>query len=186
MKDINESKNALLEAMKCAFKQFEEDMKPAEPEFKVGQWVITPAGILRRIKEFADNDEHGVQRAFDDFGEIIQLTSFYRPATPAEIEAHLKKICDEKGLMQPGQRYKSATSKQEFTFNKYGHTEYSEKYDSLYNNGMDIYSKGKFAEVIPDKKKLPKTREEYSEFLINYVLCSSGAFDFLNEYDFES
>lgn len=148
----------------------EKETTETKTEFKVGQWVITPAGILRRIKEFKKKDEEGVQIAFDDYGEIIQLTSFYHPTTPQEIETHLRKICDEKYI---GKKVKGLLGSDGIIKSK-GHYCFENdwlQYISKNGIGITVYEQGKFAEIISDKKKLPETKVEFEEFYVDW--CKS-------------
>ena len=51
------------------------------------------------------------------------------------------------------------------------------------DNGVCVYQEGKWAEIIPDKKKLPKTREEFLKFLSEFSLSSGIVPMFLKEYE---
>ena len=142
-----------------------------QPEFKVGMWIIgdLPCMLPSMPCRIISINGTRIEYVYDHNGEKEEQSIGIRPATPAEIEAHLKKICAKKGLLKPGQRYLSAGNKTPFVYDKYSSLYYDIKCDALYNKGMSVYSEGKFAEIIPDKKKYPKTRDEFHTF-INEVI----------------
>ena len=159
-----------------------------EPEFKVGQWAKyltadNPANIFY-ITKFDGNKVFGItnpdgREMFRCY--VIDLFS----VTPAEIESHLKKICDEKGF-KTGVRYISTNG---FTFVAKHDPEFMMRGKDdpvLYcgNNLGWIYENGKFAEIIPDKKKKPETREEFLIFLDDYCESDDKSHQtFLDQYD---
>ena len=93
---------------------------------------------------------------------------YSRHATPQEIEQHLRKICTDKGLMKNGVHLKSPRGYL-FTFNKSHCVVYCKEHEAFYSGGMALYDEGKFAEIIPDKKRLPVTREEFATFLADFT-----------------
>jgi hypothetical protein len=119
--------------------------------------------------------------------------SICRPATPAEIESHLKSICDEKYI---GKKVKSLANH----IDKLGiiienpRIKYYESSDELWYEDSKtfmqcVYKQGKFAEIISEKKKLPKTRDEFAELLHKFQDDAFLPFPtmdvdvFLNEYE---
>jgi hypothetical protein len=48
----------------------------------------------------------------------------------------------------------------------HGSTPQDEWKDGFMCSNPRIYYKGKFAEIVPDKKKLPKTKEELLNFIV--------------------
>jgi hypothetical protein len=159
-----------------------------KPEFKVGQWVIGKNGMTpynpARIYEVSD----GTVKYFycsKLTGEECKSyadTDYIRLATPFEIEAHLRKICDEKGLLKDGQRLKSALG-YPFEFKLKNGVDYILSHDSLYNKGMALYSEGEWAEIVPDKKKLPKTKEELTVVISRFNTSDKSLTEFLKDYE---
>jgi hypothetical protein len=47
----------------------------------------------------------------------------------------------------------------------------------------NLYYQGKWAEIVPDKKKLPKTKKELSALFEAYFLTSISLNEFLNDYE---
>ncbi len=138
----------------------EPEVEAEHPKFKVRDWVICPAN-------FPECTRITTQEVVDIFNQsnLIEL----RLATPQEIEDHLRKICKEKGLMKNGGKLKSPMGG-EFIFNELNSISYFNSSDALYSAGMALYFKGKFAEIIEEKKHLPKTKEELLKLL--YFTCT--------------
>ena len=215
MEKLNEAKNRLhktteefLEAIDAICKDYESKQ---EPEFKIGQWVIgkndyypTEPERIREIEGCQYKPEEWAKR-FQDESYDFPWNSFeyIRPATEEEIESHLKKICEEKGY-KTGIKLKSINVGEEGRIYTIADT-YDFKYDSVDDcirivtpqeewiegcSNPSIYQKGKFAEIIPDKKKRPETRDEFRE-LINHitlryfddVLIEKEMDDLLDQYD---
>ncbi len=167
-----------------------------QPGFKVGQWYVFNNTLFRVTAMSRDeieyNDENG-----DDFfivGSCKYTNS--RPATPQEIEAHLSKVLTEKGFVK-GATYISLGSGATVKIIKEPSFFYFELSDLMGISGIDpiihdmVYNKGQFAEIIPDKKKLPKTREELKitlELFANAIQCDPehtgrSADKFLDQYE---
>ena len=154
---------------------WEEDWDEDEDEHKKHIFYITAIDMKDKI--VSGNSFEPVTKV-EDKCTIRDLVS----VTPQEIEAHLRKICDEKYI---GKKAQCLFDNQYYTVEKYY------KYvgiDSLWyiddNNGaIKVYGQGQFAEVIPDKKKLPKTKEELNEFLRTYLLDEREDDEFLNDYE---
>jgi hypothetical protein len=162
-----------------------DETKP-EPEFKVPGWYVFTGNsckleIFRTIKLDAMGYLHNE-------ADTQYLSEKCRPATPAEIETYLRKICDEKGF-KPGVRYKNAYLFGEYhtypdnPIFRYGKT--GDSFDCGDGYGF-LYYNGKFAEIIPDKKKLPKTKEEFIIMIDQAWQCKKGTTidEFLNQYNF--
>lgn len=129
--------------------------KTHKSEFKVGDWVCdkTDSSFLKRITTLQDDAfcADGIDNAL-----YLNLDRDWRLATPQEIEAHLRKICDEK---YAGRVIK--TDEDVYVIKRF--LEYNSSEDSLWYWASDnlpvcIYREGKFAEIVPDEpKELPKT-----------------------------
>ena len=105
-----------------------------------------------------------------------------------------KKICDEKYI---GKKIKCCVSGGQVFIRSYHH--YEPDSDSLWysveNNGLHycVYTAGKFAEIVPGKKKLPMTKNEFKEFLFDAFKYKKGkrylmedgwiAHEFLKDYE---
>ena len=182
---------------KLAFYKVESE---SEPEFKVGQWGAYRNGdifYLFLIHHFEGDSVYG--QDFIDIDDIYavdyqcdkrHLVSF----PPAEIESHLRKICDQKYI---GKKVKDVWNESirkvgEF-YAYYFDDDRLEYYDV--NNAQYVirpYRQGKFAEIIPDKKPLPKTRGEFAEFLDHFwdsfpdgiiLVREPYIKEFINEYE---
>jgi len=154
-----------------------------QPEFKVGQWFVwEETDELHRIVNMTGNRLWFINENDNNRKQFL-FSQECRLATPQEIEAHLKKIFDEKYV---GKKIKSVND---------GHIgcvksffSYLNKQDMAYAEDdkgiIYFYAKGKFAEIIPDKKKLPKTKEEFNKFLGAFTNrhCSAVS-DFLDQYE---
>jgi hypothetical protein len=170
--------------------------KEEKPKFKVGDWIIgkdeyfpiTPSRITK-IYDYRfdwDNGERimkGVMWKHCDRGLFIRL------ATPQEIELHLQQVCSGKGLMKVWIKLKSPYKGTEFIFNPTATTLYYPMSDTYGNGSYTLYSQGKFAEIIPEKKKLPRTKEELFNFIFEWEnrTLRPTSISILNKYleDFE-
>ena len=138
-----------------------------EPEFKVGQWVVWSGchhaigRILRKCNSFSDSYalEVNGDTTTHDSCNICNL----RPATYSEIESHLIKVAREK--YKNGSCVRSAKYNGKFNYDELRHFEYESAGDILWAGGMILYYSGKWAEIVPTKKPLPKTKEEFNAFL---------------------
>jgi hypothetical protein len=158
-----------------------------EPEFKVGDWVIgindyNPKFITRIVGLNGENarfDDADNQLEHDDINE-----RFARHATPEEIESHLKKVAKEKGFVDnisfTGLRLWFNPRRAKFGgFERSNESIMYPTYDATEDtlNCFDkenevfeaIYEKGKWAEIDPAKKPLPKTKEELISFV--NIIC---------------
>lgn len=210
MENLNEWKQKFMKDVELFIKNYGE--KPTcipEPEFKVGQWVCFLPEIaekrglktnvwnkphILRISEIRDDslrfdkDQHPYENR-----TLSNNCNCFRLATPAEIENHLRKICDEKGFVG-SVRMNSSTidptwnKDQIYSLNDKGL--YHPNNDEFIKGGITLYKQGKFAEVIPDKKNLPCSKIEYINFLRDYNIEVKTCNDeftinkFLNQYKF--
>lgn len=172
--------------------------KAEETKFKVGQWVVflpekakdmhlytdfwNAPHIMRILKiTNADNylhfDEN--QDPYNNGDKSSNVCDCFRPATKEEIEAHLRKICDEKGYKK-GMKVKDANDGLVSVITENEPEEYRPEYDSLVIRSRakdhdyrvtNLYYNGKFAEILPDLKKKPETREEFEAFLDDYTIA---------------
>jgi len=147
------------------------DTEP-KPEFKVGQWVyyINPPHMkgmdaIFRIADIHDCADKGRFRLFSGDEGGWYEADYCRLATREEIESHLINIA-QKGY-PIGTKYIYG-GKEYIVRNKFRY------YDDLYiTDGVRgdigaVYDNGKWAEIVPQKKKLPKTKEEYVQFLKDF------------------
>jgi len=107
--------------------------------------------------------------------------------TKEEIELHLKKICEEKYI---GKRVKGLVNScyEGIVTNKCLIGPYFSDSDDYWmclenDKGICVYKQGKFAEIIPDKKPLPKTKEEFEKFLDDYAWVEPPPANFLDQYE---
>jgi len=164
-------------------KRYAEVPEP-QSEFKVGDWVFEKERVftmrprVTRITKIEKTNEEPRIWAEDYSGTSWMVEGEfkreYRLATPAEIEEHLKKEAERRGY-KPGVRIKymlqgglSDIHERIITIR-----DIDFRYDSLEdelclyscgNFSARLYSQGKWAEILPDKKKLPKTKEGYKDF----------------------
>ncbi len=167
------------------------------PKFKVGDWIIRKDGnIPKRIKyvdkyAFLCDDEIS-----DHLFENADGYCAYRFATQSEIESHLIKIAEKKGfkngVMFTGLRFHrdckmlwqvGSTDVEQFK-GYYKDGDYLIVEDVKNGVWELIYQQGKWATIIPDKKPLPKTKEEFMNFLGTYCNrhCKSVQ-EFLDDYE---
>jgi len=171
-----------------------------KPEFKAGQW----AGFKtddEEIHPFLIHHFEEIMVYGQDFkceDDIYKVRSqVYRSdlisVTPAEIESHLKEICDEKYI---GKKVKCLHCGEYTIINTPHPSGYDKKYDQFWmiasnSDGVCVYEQGKFASIIPGKKKPPKTREEFEVFLNDYdyerAICDDEFTIniYLNEYEIQ-
>jgi len=193
-KTINKLKQ-LIDVTEKAFKDYKEKHKSdTVPEFKVGDWVIgknrclpKKPSLIRKFYEYNLMD-------YDDFeGATKQVAwkGYIRHATKEEIESHLRKICDEKYIGKKAQCLRNAEDKKTIKkFIKYNYDEDCIIYNDKWELNMYVYEKGKFASIIPDKKKLPKKRGEYKQFLDDFwhalpesIIDGLSINEFLDQYE---
>lgn len=138
-----------------------------EPKFKVGDWVVVvlTMGIdspdtrqTLRVGSF-DSDCYFLK---DAEGRGYGHATMIRHATKDEIETYLRKIADEKypigtNYFSVPDGYREAVRG---TFRYYNNGDYLTD-----GHGGCIYCNGKWAEIVPSKKKLPKTKEDIKDFL---------------------
>ncbi len=110
---------------------------------------------------------------------------FSRPATPTKIESRLRKICDEKYI---GKKVKCLYRNTEVKFlvsylDNYDYINDILWYSTDYHSNICVYKQGIFAEIIPDKKKLPKTKEEFEKAFNEFANSMDDINDFLNKYE---
>lgn len=150
------------------------------PEFKVGDWVIgkelyfypKEPRLVTTVKGNGCYYFDDLDKANRNFCNNVHL----RHATPQEIEQHLRKICDEKGY-RDGVRIKEVGTNNIYTLERHREWYYLKESDSFHgctpskewdigHSNPYIYHKGQFAEIVSEKKKLPKTKEELIDFIV--------------------
>jgi len=171
------------------------DKNKPEPEFKAGQWVIGRGDDFphepRRITSIRkDGTCRYADNIIEDEENNGQTFYYLRPATSAEIISHLRKICDKKYI---GKKVRCLVYPQDELiidrFVEYLSCEDKIIYKAINCKRMCLYEQGKFAEIIPDKKKLPKAKIEFVEFLKDYNIELKDCDDeftinkFLNQYE---
>ena len=170
--------------------------KEPPPQFKAGEWCYYKNPLYKietvfRVGQIYNTRDIGRFRVSDANSENWYELSDCRHATPQEIESHLKKICDEKYI---GKKVRSLYSgvtdtiqrKQAFSFSK----------DQMWYEGTQfgilVYDKGKFADIVSDKKKLPKTKDELINIFLQWLNSPSdyphtswrdSLYEFFNKYE---
>jgi hypothetical protein len=167
-------------------------------KFKVGKWYKNTnydAIIFFRIYKieedsvFYDNsNEFGLNIEKFDIGSTWANQSCL--ATPEEIQDHLISIAKSKGFKGGLKLHPVNTYCADYIYiENVDKWKYYSGIDKLRLNDTSIYEKGRWAEIIPDKKKLPKTKEEFYKFCEDLFQNENrrGKFDeiinFLNEYE---
>ena len=170
-------------------------VEPPAPEIKEGMWVVldtTDEDKVRRVLTVTPE-----RLTYDNEGKTshFEWQGYVRPATPAEIESHLQKVCEK----YIGKEYRSifSTGKLDSAISKFPVIPYwkysrdgGDTFDCGHGYGW-LYANGQFAEIIESKKKRPETREEldkmFSDFWdtisIDGPYKSESISKFLNEYD---
>jgi hypothetical protein len=187
MKNLNEIEKDVFE-VSARLKHIQEDivrLQTKETEFKVPGWYMyrEPGRVIVfRATQICGNYFE------DDRGESYFIYDC-RPAIKEEIESHLRKVAEEKGLIKFGIRLKDADDGLISISQNTGY-EYRPNYDSFVVSSegeyavTNLYFNGKWAEIIPSKKKLPKTKEEFGAFLGAYCNRHTSSVDeFLNDYE---
>jgi len=149
----------------------QEYTKEPEPEFKVGQYYLHSQIDLIRIigVDKKHIDFQFVKSEQKDF--FVVGSHFYCDlsiATPAEIEGHLQKICVKyvgKEITGFDDRRIGIVNSSYFNYNPNDDQFWMRADNDFY---ICVYSAGKWAEIIPDKKKLPRTKEELYKVLLNF------------------
>ena len=137
---------------------------------KVGDWVVGRESIWS-----------GPHRITDDF-DLLGYTDPYdnRHATKDEIKSHLRKIAEEKYPI--GTKYFSVPDS--YREQVKGTFKYYIDEDNLTDGyGGSVYCQGKWAEIIPSKKKLPKTKEDIAMLLMEFSFPASLIAKLLEEYE---
>lgn len=192
LNELRQKAKEFLEDIESICKDYKEKH---EPEFKVGDWVIrklydehNPEKIIQvdkitytfRTDFWPDNEWY-----LKDSNGLYNL----RHCTKEEIESHLKKICDEKYI---GKKVTCLIAGQYFINEESSWNHYDDESDRYWmTNESDasicVYEQGHFAEIIPDKKEKPETKDEFKEFIkeiFKSVLNNEISIDdFLDSYD---
>jgi len=184
-KEMDKLKKDLFEAIDTICQDYEKNHKEPKPEFKVGDWIISlmsHGNEIQHIKSISDNCVEYDMGCSPRYPHgHYSWRGYIRHATKDEIESHLKKICDEKYPV--GTKYKSLVYG-DFAQVK-GIFRYFIEGDYMTDGfGGCVYDNGKFAEILPDKKKLPKTKAEFNTFLGAWANRHTSTTDeFLNDYE---
>jgi hypothetical protein len=160
MKDIKEQLSELREESKELTRKIDRLEKQIQPEFKLPAWYKYN-NCLEEI--FRATSQDGVY-LYDAEG-----TGYYKksciPATPQEIESHLRCIAIEKGFKEGirfrsyGQDIRTASGKMEY--NPYWMSD-----EDAFAIGYDIIWRAKkgWAEILPSLKPAPETFDELLQF----------------------
>lgn len=164
---------------------------PSEPKYVIGKWYTFPIGseddqrVYRVTAIRGDRIEYDSGTKVNTFETGSMRDDVSRPATPQEIESHLRKICDEKYV---GKKVKSAGDGhidvvKDFDFVSQDKTVF---YRGVSDRAIVVYdNKGEWAEILPDLKPLPKTREEFYAFREDWQKHPNHNFnEFLDQYQF--
>lgn len=192
LKEIDKLKKELFEAIDTICSEYE-NREYKKLEFKPNMWAAYLTGLYDHdpthkcifyITSF--NGDEVMGDSFDGFGEQCMCEKEHLiSVTPKEIKAHLKKICDEKYI---GKSVQSI-------YNEIGAVLHFYRYiydtdEVIYRSNspltLTVYKRGKFAEIIHDKKKLPKTKEELYKFLRDWESYSDMENDikaYIDEYE---
>lgn len=177
------------------------------PKFKVGDWVYysCPPNIkglddVFRIEDIRSTNDIGRYRLKKEEG-VWHEANDCRFATQSEIESHLIKIAEKKGFKN-GVKFKGLRFNRDCKMRWQVGKSMGENYRGYYknedclnvedvkNNVWElIYKQGQWATIIPDKKPLPKTKDEFYKMIKTYFDCNDGLpfptpiEEFLDEYE---
>jgi hypothetical protein len=192
---INENK-IVIDGKTYVYLTDESPKTEPKPEFKVGDWVcLKTTSYPYRINRVLPEGNLCLDNLQTIGGRLVGITpGGMRLATPQEVESYLKGICDEKYIgktiinLYRGNKVK--------VLDKY--PTYIGQYDDFYILGEDtegehcnalLYSKGIFAEVLPQEfKELPKTIEELILLIQNFERDGKGwltPYGFLKEQGYK-
>lgn len=139
-------------------------------EFNVPGWYYKKSDLCTMFYAVRSDDWY----LFNDCGNSYDKCDLCSP-TPQEIEAHLRKICDEKYV---GKKARCLSYGKDIDtikeFKRYDEVDRHYNPDQMIYNSesgrlMVVYLHGKFAEIVPDEpKELPKTLEELERLLIHF------------------
>lgn len=144
-----------------------------EPVFKKNMWAAWVSLQVRHpfyITRIKGNDVFG---KYDyvynedpnyDAEDPICFIEDLVPVSKDEIKEHLIKIAKDKGFMKDGVMLENSSG-EIFHFDVKKQTMYDLNIDALSNGWWWLYRKGKWATIVPEKKKLPKTKEEFAEVI---------------------
>jgi len=171
-------------------KYIRDTFKSLQPEFQTGDWVVLKSdGEINRIREINGNDLR-----YDDGSYHQEFKGYIRHATRQEIEQRLIEICNAKGYIEGAIFHPLnnplwiQTIGDTFWYDSFDdelHTTAPKQEWNGHCSDPVVYSKGKFAEIVPEKKKLPKTKREFRDFLNDYG-CNhkyEEPMDFLDDYE---
>lgn len=159
-----------------------------EPKFKVGDWVFLRTTVLGRVVKPC-----GVYPqcwSLDVDGNITTYNSchedYLRLATPSEIETHLIAEAKRRGYtsfvcyVTPVNKDKHKLSNNpQFGYHVSRGTEYLTD-----GWGGSVYEDGKWANIISNKRKFPKTKEELKAVIEDCVNRTSMSYDaFINQFE---
>jgi hypothetical protein len=177
--------------------------KAEEPKFKVGQWVVFNPEIAKtigyytsfwnkpyvlRITDLSDYTLHFSCDQHPEAGRASFSNHYkcFRPATPQEIESHLRSIC-EKYVGKKVKCLEDWKMKGHLTSNKF---KYESHHDEFWMEDSEhpylaicVYKDGTFADILPSLKPKPETKEDYKDFIMDWRLSNTSDEIFLAKYD---
>jgi hypothetical protein len=154
-------------------------LEDEKPTFSVGQWVIGNKSPLKPLQPCLITKIEGHLIFYNENGNETYQAVGIRPATQQEIELHLRKICDEKYIGKKVKCLESGCSCNSRTnivsyFKRFNLDDNVMYYNCIKGFEIVVYKEGKFAEIIPNKKKdnasqpLFVCREAQSLTIIHY------------------
>jgi len=166
-----------------------------ESEFQVGQWVMGINGFTpynpARISKVKNGDVLYLYWNGEEEIQSFQNNNALRPATHSEIEQHLIKVAKEKGFKE-GVKVKCLACG---TYNLGNISEYRMSDDRLFfcqqglsrldhDSEITLYQQGKWAEILPEKKKLPIGKQGFRTLFNDWSIAGTISFDqFLEQYE---
>lgn len=182
MESINNLKEDLFTAIRIICEEYETKHLP---KFKVPGWYLyrDHMGLIVFYATIKDGNYFK-----NNSGEVWFIKDC-RPAAPQEIESHLRKIAEEKGFKEGVKAKYNNSDIREMT----GLFHYVPDWQIAYgafcigNNVIFDDKDGWRCEIIPDKKKLPCTKDEATKLIQEYTAyyrkdSGCNVFEFLNEY----
>jgi hypothetical protein len=174
-------------------------IKESKPKYEIGKWYHyggeCPSETFRVNKIDRKFVYYDVNNQFS-LGSTWDKQS--RLATKEEIKEHLSKVCQKKYV---GKRIfnlsnnKIATVVAEDYKDGETHSWYYNIETDIFNvaapkkewdisSNPVVYKQGTWATIVPDKKKLPKTKTEFIDFLQHWEAGSDNTMrEFLNDYE---
>jgi len=119
-------------------------------------------------------------------GDILTDIEFCTVPTQEEINAYFKEEFERRGYKE-GVKVRSLLNGNTCSLIGSNHIlKLTNNYEAYRYRGYILFKDGQFAEIIPAKKKVPKTKAEAEQFLAHAWTFGKGhLYDFLDQYDFK-